>query len=129
MPELRFVALAAVAAALAGAAACGGDGGEGRETFAGTYYTAFETSNFVPGEPCRPAGPTYWLIPEPDSGFQEALQAAGWQPVAPQAFYVRFEGELSAPGRYGHLGAYEREVRVRKTLEVRAAPECMEPSR
>mgnify|MGYP000356759307 CR=1 FL=1 len=109
------------------AAACGGD--RGRETFVGYYYTAFETSNFVPGVPCRPAGPTYWLVPEEGSGFQEALQTAGWQPPAYQAFFVRFEGELSEPGRYGHLGAYEREVRVLRALEVRAAPECIEPSR
>lgn len=127
MPEFRRAALAAVSAALL--AACGSEDGGRGDTFEGTYYTAFETSNFVPGELCRSAGPTYWLIPEPDSGFQEALQAAGWQPVAPQAFYVRFEGELSEPGRYGHLGAYEREVRAFKTLEVRAAPECIQPPR
>lgn len=101
-----------------------GCGRTASRVFEGYYFTGFETSNFVPGEHCTSLEPTYWLVAERDSGLHEALERAGWNPAAFQAFFVRFEGELSAPGRYGHLGAYGREVSVRKVLEVRLAPEC-----
>lgn len=117
------VLLAAVAAALAVAAACA-DRSEEPGVFEGYYYTGFETSNFVPGRSCDDRGPRYWLVSDPEARFNEALREAGWEPLAFQAFWVRFEGELSEPGRYGHLGAYEREVRVTKLLELRHAPEC-----
>lgn len=123
------LAVGLTAVGVAGCAGRGGDEATGRGEFSGYYYTAFETSNFVPGEDCRNQEPTYWLVYERGSGFSEALEAAGWKPTRLQAFYVRFEGELSEPGQYGHLGAYKHEVRVMKTLEVRAAPECIEPSR
>lgn len=131
---MRNVARGALVVGLAAAAfaGCGGDGEDeatGPRKFSGYYFTAFETSNFVPGEDCRSPKPTYWLMYERDSGFAEALKAAGWKPMELQAFFVRFEGELSEPGQYGHLGAYEREVHVVRTLEVRAAPECIERPR
>ncbi len=115
--------LAVVAVVLAAATACA-ERADDSGVFEGYYYTGFETSNFVPGRTCDDRGPTYWLVSDPEAHFNEALQEAGWEPLAFQAFWVRFEGELSEPGRYGHLGAYEREVRVKKLLEIRHAPEC-----
>ncbi len=33
--------------------------------------------------------------------------------------HIVVEGELSAPGQYGHLGAYTRELRVTRVIESR----------
>lgn len=123
VPVRYLIRLAALVGALSLVVpGCGG--GTASRVFEGYYFTGFETSNFVPGEHCTSPEPTYWLVAERDSGLHEALERAGWNPAAFQAFFVRFEGELSEPGRYGHLGAYGREVSVRKVLEVRLAPEC-----
>ena len=39
---------------------------------------------------------------------------------------MKFTGELSTPGSYGHLGMYPREVTVLEVLDVALASECSE---
>lgn len=52
-------------------------------------------------------------------------------PGAPGRYFVVLEGEVSAPGRYGHLGAYPRQIVITRVLEARPAGEddCADPRR
>lgn len=95
-------------------AACVSSAPSAPRRFSGAWDFHFETSAFVSdaGE-----GP-YWLAGDGDVWPQ--LTA----PFAPTgnpwgAAHVIVEGELSAPGQYGHLGAYERELRVTRVIESR----------
>lgn len=36
-----------------------------------------------------------------------------------QTLFVQVRGEVSAPGRYGHLGAYQRKITVDRVLIAR----------
>jgi len=40
---------------------------------------------------------------------------------APGRFFVVLEGQVSPPGRYGHMGRYPRQILITKVLEVRPA--------
>jgi hypothetical protein len=83
--------------------------------FAGEWALHFETSAFTASD----GGGPYWL---------SAGRAVWEQLGAPFAAHgagpwgraqIVVEGTLSAPGRYGHLGAYERELRVTRVIDVR----------
>jgi hypothetical protein len=77
-------------------------------------------------------GKGYWLEAEQSSGFydhyQTTIAASRSTPVvghddAGVIVFVRFAGQLSPPPRatgsgYGHLGMYEREIMVKKVLEM-----------
>jgi hypothetical protein len=95
----------------------------GRQRFKGVWDFHFETSAFTTEDG---AGP-YWL--SADGATWEALSApfgevgSPWGRVA-----IEIEGELSAPGGYGHLGTYARELVVTRVLSARLI-EADRPSR
>jgi hypothetical protein len=94
-------------------AACASGAQTSPRSFAGTWAFHFETSAFVTdaGE-----GP-YWLAGDdvwPQLTAPFSTTGNPWGEA-----HVVVEGELSAPGQYGHLGAYERELRVTRVIESR----------
>jgi hypothetical protein len=96
----------------------------GSQRLSGTWDWHFETSSFVTdsGE-----GP-YWLSAE-GSTWADAtapLERAGRGPWG--RVHLVVEGELSATGQYGHLGAYERELRVTRVIESRLISASNDPS-
>ena len=68
----------------------------GPRQFSGSYSYGFEVSKFVP----KGSNDMWWL-----SGSVPCL-AIG------QPMYLELQGALSSKGRYGHLGAYSRELQV-----------------
>lgn len=82
-----------------------GSGATDPRVFRGTLALGFERSVFVPeGEDVA-----YWATGD----FGEIANA----PIGgnqDQTFVVVLEGTLSEPGHYGHLGGYERELRISK---------------
>jgi hypothetical protein len=96
-------------------AACAGTGQQARaRRFKGVWEFHFETSSFVAEDG---AGP-YWLSAEGEP-WERLIAPFGetgrpWGRAA-----IDVEGELSEPGRYGHLGAYSRELRVTRVLSAR----------
>ena len=85
------------------------------QQFTGTWEWHFETSSFTSDDGRGP----WWLHAEGEAWEQlnAPFANAGAGPWG--AVHVVVEGELSAPGRYGHLGAYERELRVTRVIETR----------
>lgn len=82
--------------------------------FSGTWDFHFETSAFVTeaGE-----GP-YWLAA--DGETWGALTAPFTEVGSPWGeLEIEVEGLLSPPGQYGHLAAYERELRVTRVISSR----------
>ncbi len=81
--------------------------------FSGTWDWHFETSSFLTDEGRGP----YWLSAEGAVWDQinAPLRERGEGPWG--RLHLVVEGELSAPGRYGHMGAYERELRVTRVIE------------
>lgn len=105
------------------------DSNAGTSEFEGYYTFGFEVSAFVPCDydPEAANGIGYWLTD--NSGFSERyfalVESTGQDPVRDYVtVYVRFQGELSSPGSYGHLGAYEREVTVTELLEMSLDGQC-----
>jgi hypothetical protein len=105
--------------------------GSGTETgeFEGYYASGFEVSSFVPCDTNAGAGygNGYWLTGTPEfyDQYSALVQSSGFDPISGyQSVYVRFKGELSPPGSYGHLGAYEREVNVTELLEMSLDGQC-----
>lgn len=99
------------------------------DEFEGYYASGFEVSSFVPCGMSEEAsyGNGYWLDGTADfyDQYSALVQSSGFDPSAGYlSVYVRFEGELSLPGSYGHLGAYEREVIVTELLEMSADKKC-----
>ncbi len=98
-----------------GLAACASSAPAAPQRFAGVWDWHFETSSFVTEDGRGP----WWLSAE--GAAWEALNApfaaAGRGPWG--RLRVVVEGELSEPGQYGHLGAYERELRVTRVVEAR----------
>jgi hypothetical protein len=99
---------------------------EGTGTFVGLYLQGFEVSAFTPcgnGSPSSETG--YWLTGSAD--FNQRYNALATT-RGPNAFgpvvYTKFSGTLSAEGRYGHLGAYKREVTVTNVLEMTVRSSC-----
>jgi hypothetical protein len=97
--------------------------------FEGFYTSGFEVASFIPGEmigdPNQGVG--YWVngTPELYEQYTALVQSRGSDPISGYIpVYVRFKGELSPPGNYGHLGAYEREVTVTELLEMSLDGEC-----
>ena len=100
-------------------AACTTPSSGGSQRFSGTWDWHFETSSFVTDEGRGP----YWLAAEGDTwdALNAPLRASGEGPWG--RLHVVVEGELSAPGRYGHLGAYDRKLRVRRVISSETARE------
>jgi hypothetical protein len=101
-----------VVVALLTPAACGDPFALPDGSFHGHYTFAFEASAF---RPCG-ADASWWVSGDLDPVF------AFFGPLPPgeaARAFVRWHGELSGKGRYGHLGAYERELTVTEVIEVR----------
>ena len=96
-----------------GLAACASDAATGQEHFSGSWDWHFETSAFVTDDG---AGP-YWLSAEGAvwSEITAPIERSGRGPWG--RVHLVVEGQLSGPSRYGHLGAYERELRVTRVIE------------
>jgi hypothetical protein len=96
------------------------------QRFVGEWAWHFETSAFTSSDGEGP----YWL--SADRAVWEQLSAPfatnGSGPWGRAQIVV--EGTLSAPGQYGHLGAYQRELRVTRVIDVRliSARESSVPS-
>jgi hypothetical protein len=96
------------------AAGCASTANEPVATFSGEWEWRFETSAFTANDGRGP----WWLSGEGDVWAQLSapIMQAGDGPWGRVRLTV--EGELSAPGSYGHLGAYERELRVTRVLRA-----------
>lgn len=96
----------------------------GSQTYSGTWDWHFETSSFVTDDG---AGP-YWLSAEGSNWDQivAPIQRSGGGPWG--RVHLTVEAELSAPGQFGHLGAYEREIRVTRVIESRLIAASNPPS-
>lgn len=81
--------------------------------FSGTFDWHFETAAFLTDDGEGP----YWLSAEGAawSDITAPIERSGRGPWGRVRLVV--EGQLSAPGQYGHLGAYERELRVTRVIE------------
>ena len=101
-----------------------GDG----EILEGVFETGFEHSGFYLDAVCPEGGGSYWTNWTAESMFAERLQEeTGVEPFAAPdilAFRVTVRGEVSAPGAYGHLGQYPREVTVFELIEAEVASDC-----
>jgi len=102
--------------------------GKENQTLQGIYLMAFERSDFYPNvEVCPPSGTRYWLDPAsiPNLRAQLAtLTVDQAHALAYQAVYLRFVGDISNRGQYGHLGQYWREVQVKRILEIKKIDSC-----
>jgi hypothetical protein len=116
LPRPRRAHVALILAALVSGCSLTGDGRDG--TFSGMVEFGFEQSAF---EPCN-SDEIWWIDGGTEAGtlseqyFQ--LQQQGATPV-----FARVEGETTERGTYGHVGAYDRELRVDAIVDVRAG-EC-----
>lgn len=91
--------------------------------FEGTYSSGFEVSSFVPCDYSDEAGygVGYWLTGTTEfyDQYYALVESSGFDPSTGYlSVYVRFKGELSPSGDYGHLGMYEREITVTELLEM-----------
>jgi hypothetical protein len=94
--------------------------GERNEEYEGIWERGFERSDFYyRGECWRPP---LWLVPTPDIHELLSQGQSG-------ALSVRFVGDSTPIGRYGHLGLYLREVRVVRMIGARPAAPCQPSSR
>jgi hypothetical protein len=103
--------LAALALVSAG---CASTASEAPATYLGEWEWRFETSSFASSDGRGP----WWLSGEGEVWEQISapITQAGNGPWGRVRLTV--EGELSAPGTYGHLGAYERELRVTRVIRA-----------
>lgn len=93
--------------------------GTHNQEYDGTWEFGFEWSAFYPRGGCW--RPPYWLESTSElSGPSGKLEALG----NPSAVRIKFVGDTSWVGSYGHLGGYMREIRVVRVIDVRAARPC-----
>jgi len=88
---------------------------EPARTFSGRYVFGFEVSEFTPtGRQER-----WWLGGEIGPITNRLVAPVGEKPAMHSPVFVTVEGQLSSPGRHGHLGQYIRELRVTRVISVR----------
>ena len=126
--RIKFLSLAVVVTAVFFSAACPAptNPSEGAGTFTGLYLQGFEVAAFAP---CGSGSPTsqngYWVVGSAD--FNQRYNALATT-RGPNAFgpvvYAKFTGTLSPEGRYGHLGAYKREITVVAVSEMTVRETC-----
>ena len=99
-----------------------------RGSFEGVFVEGFETSRFTPcfgasswwlSTASAADGPFWLAIENLRTGAHQELGAD--KPVGSPVYYLRVDGAASKTGRYGHLGAYTREVLVTSVATVRIA--------
>jgi hypothetical protein len=93
----------------------------------GVFQFGFEHSGFYADVVCPADGPVYWVSWE-DFDLGAALETeTGTAPFAGGAittYRVTAQGRLSEPGKYGHLGQYERELTVTGLVRAELASDC-----
>jgi hypothetical protein len=96
------------------AAGCASATSEPVSTYSGEWDWNFETSAFTTSDGRGP----WWLSGEGDvwEHISAPITQGGNGPWGRVRLTV--EGELSAPGTYGHMGAYERELRVTRVISA-----------
>ena len=82
-------------------------------TLRGVYRHAWEVQSF---RPCG-SGEQWWVGNAAD--LQPRAQRAGLNPDGPLLIEVR--ASVSERGRYGHMGAYTRQIGVQEVVRVEAA--------
>ena len=88
---------------------------EPARTFSGRYVFGFEVSEFTStGREER-----WWLGGEIGPITHRLVAPLGQKPAMHSPVFVTVEGQLSSPGRHGHLGQYIRELRVTHVISVR----------
>ena len=96
--------------------------------FEGYYSSGFEVSAFLPCGEDGDYGNGYWWFKGTTEVYQQyysLVESSGFNPSTGYlSVYVRFKGELSPPGSYGHLSAYEREITVTELLEMSLDGTC-----
>ena len=81
--------------------------------FSGRYTVGFETSEFIPcGKQER------WWLEGNLSALNTKLEKKPRGTM--QTLFVRLAGTVSSPGRYGHLGRYQRKFTVERVIRARA---------
>jgi hypothetical protein len=98
-----------------------------QELFEGGYAYGFETSAFLP---CG-LHEQWWVTPANGEVGEELVRM--YNAISDEQFknaYSRLRGKISARGKYGHLGFYEREFVVTEVVDLRARQEgdCPPPA-
>lgn len=89
----------------------------GPQRWSGRYEWSFETSSFV-----ADGGRENWWVAADNPEAGAALNAAVATPGSPWgSARITVEGSISAPGHYGHLGAYQRELHVTRVISAEPA--------
>lgn len=114
-----LAALAFVLAALASAVpALAQDGPSETRRFSGVYVNGWEVQLFI--EHGRENEQPYWVAMTPEARTaMAAVLPAVFEPGEGARVIVQFDGRLSAPGRYGHLGVYPRTVLIENVIAAR----------
>ena len=110
---MRMLIASLLAAAALGACASTPE----TKTYTGVYVTGLEVETFYPLD--RPLNPV-WVTAEPAA--RDALRASIPATLAPSQgarVVATIEGEMSGRGHYGNLGAYGRELHVRRVVVSR----------
>ena len=82
---------------------------------AGYLSFGFEEAAF------RPCGvdESWWVAADPEVELWDTYAAVAGDPLGYIRVYARLVGSRSSLGRYGHLGAYDREFSVTAIVEMR----------
>lgn len=92
--------------------------GKHNKEFEGVWEVGFEQSDFYEGGGCWHT--PYWLEATPE--LYSRFAALG----NPRAVKVKFVGDTTSIGGYGHLGQYLRLIRVVRVIDVEAAQPCQQ---
>jgi hypothetical protein len=93
--------------------------GRHNREYDGTWEVVFDRSDFHYGCAC-------WHLPyllEPTAELSSRLDALG----NPPAVKLKFIGDTTSIGSYGHLGQYLREIRVVRIIDVQKAQPSVRP--
>lgn len=112
--------IAAAAASSVLLAACASGSEVEADTISGLYRQGFEQSDFYPDA----GGGPWWFTYDGDLWSQIEPFARGQGRGVAAVVRLEVVGEISGPGRYGHLGAYERELIASQIVSVEAASEA-----
>jgi hypothetical protein len=90
----------------------------------GVFQHGFEKSDFYDRGDCS-RKPWWFSRAEADTAFNTTFQKQ-WELIGrPAAVHIRFVGNISSIGRYGHLGYYRREVVPVRLLELSLSQGCI----
>ena len=87
-------------------------------TFSGVYVNGWEVQLFIE-EGRENENDPYWVsMTDPARAAMEAVLPDVYEPGEGVSVRTRFEGRLSPPGQYGHLGAFHRAVLIENVLSA-----------